>query len=214
MLLTASDSRCSRLNPRNLASVRKRFAELDTQLDPIMFAIGYPPPVFTAKCLQCTYQLALVVDAGPPTEVIVLGARARGISTAHTPDAVSFYLDQAYRARTRGAYTAAMAMYRAALEQFLQQQGFTQGRLVQRIEAALDANPPWVSHLDEDLMHALRRLGNDAVHGGDDASIRATHDRQLVHDTELLLVDVLDEVYEIPARREARRQRMLSPPRD
>ena len=53
-------------------------------------------------------------------------------------DPVAHYLDQAYRSRTRGAYTAAVAMYRAALEQFLHARGYAKGRLVDRIADAVN----------------------------------------------------------------------------
>ena len=63
-------------------------------------------------------------------------------------------------------------------------------------------------------MHALRHLGNDAVHGGADPDALSKHDRELVHNAELLLVDVLDEVYEMPAQRAARRHRVLRSPEE
>jgi hypothetical protein len=210
MRLVAHDDRCAHVNPRRLEQTRRTLEELNAKHDPLAFAIGVPPPVFTAACLQCQCRMSLVVDAGPPSQVIVFGARARGLATVHTPDGVAFYLDQAYRARTRGAHTAATAMHRAALEQFLHGQGFGSGTLAARIDAAIAADPPWVHQLDEELMHALRALGNRAVHvGAGDLSQQAALDRQLVEDAEHLFIDVLDEVYEMPARRDERRERLL-----
>jgi hypothetical protein len=210
MRLVAHDDRCRNLNPRNLKRTRQMLEEMNANRDSLPFAIGIPPPVFTATCLQCQRQMSLIVDSGPPTEIVVLGSRAAGLSTAHTPDGIAFYLEQAYRARTAGAYTAATAMYRAALEVFLHDQGYPSGTLAARIDAAVAASPDWVQQLDEELMHALRTLGNWAVHrAGSDVSSQAVLDRQLVHDTEHLLMDVLDEVYELPARRAERRARML-----
>jgi hypothetical protein len=210
MRLVAHDDRCAHLNPRRLKQKRRTLAEIGIKHDLLAFAIGVPPPVFSAACLQCQRRMSLIVDAGPPSEVIVVGARARGLATAHTPDGVAFYLDQAYRARTSGAHTAATAMHRAALEQFLHDQGFGSGMLAARIDAAIAADPSWVQQLDEELMHALRALGNRAVHvGTGDLSQQAALDRQLVEDAERLFIDVLDEVYEMPAQRDERRQRLL-----
>jgi Domain of unknown function (DUF4145) len=209
MQLVAADDRCQNLNPRYLHLRSRLLDELDQpQLDKLAFSVGMPPPAFTATCLECQTRVSLIVDGGPPVEVIVLGTRAPGMATAHTPDGVRYFLDQAYRARTRGAYTAAMVMYRAALEQLLHDQGFTRGRLVDRINQAVTAAPGWLDALDEELMTALRQLGNRAVHVGDgDISQQASFDHELVRDVEHLFVEVLDEVYEAPARREARRAR-------
>ena len=210
MRLIAHDDRCGHLNPRRLKHTRELLESMDAKQDPLAFAVGVPPPVFTATCLQCQRRISLVVNAGPPTEIVVLGPRAPGLSTAHTPDGVAFYLDQAYRSRTSGAYTAAAAMYRAALERFLKDRGFSAGTLAARINAAIADDPPWVRQLDEELMHGLRSLGNQAVHPGEGGlSEQLALDRQLAQDAELLFIDVLDEVYEVPARRDERRRRVL-----
>jgi hypothetical protein len=210
MRLVAHDDRCAHLNPRHLEQTRRTLEQIDPDRDPLPFTIGIPAPVFTGECLQCQRRVSLIVDAGPPSEVIVLGVKAPGLSTAHTPDGVAFYLDQAYRARISGAHTAATAMYRAALEQFLSDQGFASGTLAARIDAAIGADGPWVRQLDEELMHALRALGNQAIHHGPgDLSQQLAVDRRIMEDAELLFIDLLDEVYEEPARRDERRQRLL-----
>lgn len=210
MRLHARDDRCAQVAPSQLERTRKTLEELAPGRDPLAFSIGVVPPVFSAECLQCRNTISLIVAAGPPAEVIVIGGRSAGLGTPHAPAAVAFYLEQAYRARTAGAYTAATAMYRAALEQFLHDQGYSSGTLAARIGAAVAAAPSWVQQLDQELMHALRTIGNWAVHlpGGDLAS-QAKIDRQLAQDAEHLLMDVLDEVYELPARRAERRARML-----
>ena len=210
MRLHARNDRCGNLAPSELEQTRITLEEIAPGKDPLSFSIGVVPPVFSAECLQCRSTIALIVAAGPPAEVIVIGGRSAGLSTPHTPAAVAFYLEQAYRSRTAGAYTAATAMYRAALEQFLRDQGYSSGTLAARIGAAVAAAPSWVQQLDPELMHALRTVGNWAVHlpGGDLAS-QAKLDQQLAQDAEHLLMDVLDEVYELPARRAERRARML-----
>jgi Domain of unknown function (DUF4145) len=208
MRLVARDDRCHRLNPKHIERTRTTLEQLDTERDPLAFAIAIPPPVFSAECLQCRTTLSLVVDAGPPVEVIALGSGGTGLATTHTPAAVAFYLDQAYRARTRGAFTAAAAMYRSALEQLLDDRGFEGRSLVERIESAVAARPHWLRDLDDELMHALRSLGNRAVHADKaDVPAEGVFDRALVRDIEHLFVDVLHEIYELPAQRDARRER-------
>jgi hypothetical protein len=210
MALSAASSRCARLNPRHIAATRRTLDQLNRPgLDALALAIGVPPPIFSAVCLQCRTTLSLVVDAGPPVEVIVLGAKAPGLATAHTPDTIAYYLDQAYRSRTRGAFSAALVMYRAALEQFLRAQGYMKGTLFDRIADAVHDEPAWLHELDEDLMSALRKLGNIAVHPDDgDIGKQAAFDQSLVRDIEHVFIDVLDEAYEAPARRAERRQRL------
>lgn len=217
MRLTAADTRARGLGPRSLRWSRRVIDELavdrDFQVDidaaTLADSIGTPPPVFTAQCLQCRTTMSLVVDAGPPTEVVVLGAGAQGVATPNAPEIVRFYLDQAYRARSHGAATAAIAMYRSALEAFLDHQQFPGRTLAAQIDGAVKASPPWIEHLDDQLMHALRKLGNAAVHPGecDPPALEAQY-RELVPDIEHLFLDVLTEVYEIPAQRAARRARI------
>jgi Domain of unknown function (DUF4145) len=208
MRLVADDDRCQRLNPRHIEGTRRTLEQLESDTDPVAFALAGPPPLFGATCLQCQTRLSLVVDAGPPAEVVVLGSRGSGLATQHTPAAVAYYLDQAYRARTRGAFTAATTMYRSALEQLLQEQGFNGRGLADRINAAIAGQPPWIERLDDELMNALRSLGNRAVHGSrGDLSAQAVFDRKVALDIEHLFLDVLQEIYELPVQRDARRQR-------
>jgi uncharacterized protein DUF4145 len=210
MRLVAEDTRCSNLTPSKIASTKKTLEALEQDRDPLQFALSGPPAVFSAICLQCQTRLSLVIDAGPPVEVVVLGARSPGLATAHTPQAIAFYLDQAYRSRTRAAHTAATVMYRAALEHLLDDQGFTGKTLQLRIQAAVAAQPSWLGHLDDQLMGAIRRLGNRAVHvNGGDFSKQLSLDRELVREIEQVFLEVLDEIYEAPARRAARRQRFV-----
>src|SRR5215218_1896599 len=63
MTLTAASSRCARLNPRHLARTRRMLEQLARPaLHPVALAIGAPPPVLAAECLQCQTTLSLVVD--------------------------------------------------------------------------------------------------------------------------------------------------------
>jgi hypothetical protein len=208
MRLVARDDRCAGLNPREIRSTGLTLEEVQGKRDPLAYSIGWPPCVFTATCLQCQRALALVVYPGPPPGLIVLGGAMRGVATQGTPPALAFYLEQAYRARAAGAYTAAAAMYRSALEQFLADQGLDARQLNDRIRLATEAAPRWLEHLDDELMHALRELGNVAVHGGEgDPGERDGVYRSLVSDFEQLFAVLLDDVYELPARRDALRQR-------
>lgn len=213
MTLVARDERCRNLNPLNIEQTTTRFKEMEVDRDPVAFTIGSPPPIFTATCAPCRNGVSLIVDCGPPPTVIVLGYGASGLATAHTPPAVAYYLDQAFRARSRGAFTAAVVMYRSALEHLLHDQGFRAHRLIDSIEAAIEQQPEWLAALDEHVMQSVRKLGNRAVHtNGGDLSQQIIFDEALIADIEWLFGEALDEIYELPARRVARRERLSRAP--
>jgi hypothetical protein len=78
------------------------------------------PSLFVAVCLQCESRLSLVVYQGPEgTRLVALPETYGGLSTPNTPDGVKYYLDQAERANSVGALSAAIVMYRSALEHLL-----------------------------------------------------------------------------------------------
>ena len=60
---------------------------------------------------------------------IVLPNRTGGLAMPNTPEGVAFYLDQAAKSHSVGANSAAIAMYRGALEHLLFQQGYKTGML-------------------------------------------------------------------------------------
>lgn len=179
---------------------------------PFVMAISGTPPLLRAVCLQCTYAITLLValiDRQP--QVIALHGGGGGLATEHTPKGVAYYVNQAYRAQSIGANSAAVTMYRSALEHLLHEQGFQAKRLVDQIDALLaaDPGPPWRTHLDEDHLHILRKLGNLAVHVNDgDVGRQHALDATLVHEVHVVFVELLDEVYEQPAKRAARKAKL------
>ena len=65
---------------------------------------------------------------------------------------------------TVGAYRAAAGVYRACVEMVCKDQGFTSGKLYDKIEA-LKASLGADSYIADD-MHEARSLGNDGLHDG------------------------------------------------
>jgi hypothetical protein len=80
---------------------------------------------------------ALVYNGPQGPALAVLPDHDGGPSTPHTPKGVAYYLDQAHRATSVGANSAAIAMFRAALEFTLYGPGFTARMLGPKI-AELD----------------------------------------------------------------------------
>jgi hypothetical protein len=132
---------------------------------------------------------------------------AGGLATKFTPPSVAYYLDQGHKSHAIGANSAAIAMYRAALEQLLFEQGFTSGMLNQKImalEAAITSGtaPAWARDLDTDYLKVVRDLGNGAIHtNGGDISKQDNIDSELIVRVELMFVALLQVVYEIPRNR-------------
>jgi hypothetical protein len=125
------------------------------------------PALFTAVCLQCEHPMTLVVFPGPQgVQLVALPSTYGGLSTPHTPESVAFYLDQAQKSQAMGALSAAVAMYRAALEHVLHEQGYTDGMLGKRIaDLMADEKPPeWRGRLGEDYFGVINKLANAAIH--------------------------------------------------
>jgi len=169
------------------------------------------PALFIARCGQCKLSFTAVVYTGPSGPAVALFPEAwGGVRTPHTPPPVAYYLDQAARAQSVGAYSAAMVMYRAALEHVLFEQGFREGTCglkIKCLERAVDEGtaPAWAKDVDRRYLSVLKQLGDGAVHPNDgDVNRQAALDRQLVGAVEATLSELLDRVYEAPARGAAR----------
>lgn len=77
-----------------------------------------PPSLYSYSCLQCDISFTAVIYCAPEGKpaLAIFPLVPGGVSTPHTPEAVGYYLDQAFKSHSVGANSAATAMYRAALE--------------------------------------------------------------------------------------------------
>src|SRR6266487_4665846 len=84
------------------------------------------PAVFEMVCTQgCGTRFTALLFRGPERfELAVFPSVRGGLALPHTPEGVAYYLDQAARAESVDANSAAVAMYRAALEHLLYEQGY------------------------------------------------------------------------------------------
>ena len=165
------------------------------------------PAIYESTCLQCTSKTLLIVYQGPTSlELAVLHDTYGGYVTANTPEEVKYYIDQAYRARSVGALSAAMSMYRSALEWVLFQQGFTKGMLGQKISdlenAIKDDNvPKWAKEIDSAFLKAIKDIGNGAIHtNGGDIKQQSEIDKDLIEVVDVVFSELLDKIYEQPVR--------------
>jgi hypothetical protein len=126
------------------------------------------------------------------------------------PPAVAFYLDQAYRAEAAGARSAAVAMYRGALEHLLFEQGYEDGMLGKKLEkleedVGAGTAPTWARDLETEFLTVLKDLGNAAIHPNDgDVSRHAELDADPLARVKETFLHVLFLVYEVEHEKTAR----------
>jgi tetratricopeptide (TPR) repeat protein len=171
------------------------------------------PSLFLAECLQCGAEFTVVVyelaEGGPG--VVALAASSGGLNSPHTPPAVTYYLDQARRAESVGANSAAVAMYRSALEQLLHDQGFTArmvGPKLAQLEEAREAGtaPKWALELDPAFLGVINKLGTGSLHANrGEIALQAELDADLLQLVRETFEELLAVVYE---RENTRRERL------
>jgi hypothetical protein len=162
------------------------------------------PMLFTLTCLQCDAHSTGLLYLGPQgPSLAILSGTLGGLTTPRTPAGVGYYLDQAYRAHGIGAYSAAVAMYRAALEQLLYEQGYQSGMLaakIKKLEEDTSAGnaPKWARELDTEYLTVLKKLGNGAIHAnGGNVAKQGVLDAELIARIEATMSGLLFEAYEI-----------------
>lgn len=166
------------------------------------------PSLFVASCLQCYKSNTIVTYAGPDgPSLVVLPTVRGGLASPNAPEGVSYYLDQAHRCESMGAHSAAVTMYRAALEHLLFEQGYEVrmlGPKIQKLEEDIAAGTAkdWATKIDPDFMDVIKDLGNDAIHPNDgDISVQAKFDEELTRKVRAAFILLLEVVYEEPERR-------------
>lgn len=165
----------------------------------------YCPGLVRYRCLQCDTLFVGVLYKGPNgPSVAVLPECYGGLATAHTPPEIAYYLDQAHRARCIGADTAAIAMYRSALEHLLYDHKYKArmcGPKIKELEAAIadGTAPKWAMELDTAFLDAIKKLGDEAIHPGrGDVAERSASESKLLRSLETVFKMLLFVVYESP----------------
>jgi hypothetical protein len=169
------------------------------------------PSLLQYICVQCEQQYTVLVYAGSAGPgLAVIPESQGGLSTPNTPAGVAYYLDQAYRAESVGANSAALAMYRGALEHLLFQQGYKSGMCgakIKQLEADIQSStaPKWAIDLETDFLTVMKQLGDGAIHPNDGDITKQSHLDQslLVHVKETFRA-LLFVVYEVPLQRKNR----------
>jgi hypothetical protein len=170
-----------------------------------------PPALATLTCVQCDTLFTAVLYQSPEGKgLAILPSTYGGLTTPHTPKGVAYYLDQAQRSQSVGSNSAAVAMFRGALDHLLFEQGFKNGMCGQKLsdlEAAVKAGtaPKWAPELDAEFLTVMKKLGDGAIHPND-----GNIDEQSKLDNELLaklthtFQMLLFLIYELPHHKQKR----------
>jgi hypothetical protein len=170
-----------------------------------------PPVLATLTCVQCDTLFTAVLYRSPEGKgLAILPSTWGGLTTPHTPPGVAYYLDQAQRAQSVGANSAAVAMFRGALEHLLFEQGFKKGMCGQKLadlEAAIKANtaPKWAYDLDGEFLKVMKQLGDGAIHPNDgDIAEQYKLDNELLAHVAHTFQMLLYLIYEVPHKKQMR----------
>jgi hypothetical protein len=170
-----------------------------------------PPILTTFHCVQCDTSFTAVLYKGPEgSGLAVFSSTYGGLTTPHTPVGVAYYLDQAQRAHSVGANSAAVAMFRAALDHLLFHQGYKDGMCGKKIvdlEAAIKARtaPKWAYELDTEFLTVMKQLGDGSIHPNDgDVAKQQVLDSELIAQVRHTFQMLLFLVYEVPLSKQER----------
>ena len=185
--------------------------ELSNLREPKLLAKDVAPLAAEFTCVQCKTRFDAFIFVGPEgAELAVFPSVRGGLTTPNTPPGVAYYLDQARRAQSAGANSAAVAMFRAALEHLLFQQGFTDKMLGPKISALKTQRedgtaPRWAMDLDDAFLEVIGKLGNAAIHPGDgDVEKQNVLDGRLIQLLTVTFSELLIDVYELERQTAAR----------
>jgi hypothetical protein len=168
--------------------------------------------VFALGCAQCDATfIALLYESPAGNSLCILPSTYGGPATPNSPDSIKFYCDQASRAASVGAYTAALAMLRPAVDIVLELQGYQKkwlGDKLAELEKDINAGSGhrWTMQYDCEFLVALKKLANDALHtrAADIKTLSEIQDETLYRHSEIAVAQLLDVIYERPERDQRR----------
>ena len=165
------------------------------------------PLVYTLECLQCKARACLIIQKmDDKIKDIILYEKSGGCASKNSPEGVKYYLNEAKLSRQIGAMSASMAMYRAALDFLLYEQGYTSGMLGKKIEKLEEdknnaVGEKWVKEIDPQFMEAIKDIGNSSIHpNGGDIKKQEAIDEDLLNIVDAVFSELLDIIYEQPAK--------------
>lgn len=165
------------------------------------------PSLLVFICEQCWLQFNCllfdeIINTETETKILIFANGAGGLATPHTPPEIKHFINEAYKCQCAGANGAAIEMYRAALEQLLFTEGFDDRMLNAKLDALEAAKnngtaKPWAVEVDVQMLHILRKLGNEVAHPKTPQSL-ATFDAETISGVQEVFQYLLTDIYERP----------------
>ena len=172
---------------------------------------GILPLLMTYLCVQCSATFNVLVHKEAGGVSLAIFPEGRGtLATPHTPKAVVYYLDQVQKCWSVGAFSAAISMYRVALDHLLYGEGFKKGMVGQKVEALEKAigsgtAPDWSRNLNTRYLEVLNKLATYALHPNDgDVTPQLVFDQDLLVAVKATFQELLVRVYESPHQQQDR----------
>ena len=134
-------------------------------------------------------------------QAVWLPLRSSGRDFAGVPDDIAAVADEAHRCHSVKAYRGAIVLARAVLEATCKDKGIREGSLFAKIDALHEQD--LINALVQQEAHEIRIIGNDMAHGDVGVEVSSSD----ADDVLALMGEVLDEVYQRPARVAARQSR-------
>ncbi|MFH9192772.1 DUF4145 domain-containing protein [Streptomyces globisporus] len=164
------------------------------------------------RCDHCG-RLSLVLQRGHATEVYSelitvdeeewLPASVIGRSFEDVPSQIGSVANEAYKCASIGAYRGAVALARAVVESTAKSKGITANGIANKIDKLYEQN--LIREHVKDAAHEVRFGGNSVAHGDlDDLS------SEEAEEILLLMSEILEEVFQSPARVQRQRQKRLA----
>jgi hypothetical protein len=159
------------------------------------------------ECRQCQGLFFLVwyKMTDKTARTVLLQRFTDSVFSPNAPPEVAYYCEQARLGRSVGANSAAVVMFRAAIEQVLADKGCTArtcGGKLAELEKDLEKGNPkadWAKSLDTELIRQMKIIGDGGTHG--DAKAIVAYDGEMVDVAEVVVRAVLHFVYEAPKRK-------------
>jgi hypothetical protein len=165
------------------------------------------PSLWICNCKQCdALHIVIIYPSNNESSLLILSEFGNGVATENTPKQVAYYVEQAYKCESIGANSACVAMYRAALENLLFEQGFKMKLLQPKIDALDKAiseknAPGWAYKINPEVLKYMKELGNDSIHPNNgDIDKQKIIDDQLIMSITYFMSILVDFVYEQPSR--------------
>lgn len=169
------------------------------------------PSLFTYRCVNCNTEFyALLYGTEQSLKLAIISSYLGGLSSPATPAEVRYFVDQAYRAQMASAYSAAMTMYRTALDQILEDQGYG-GKLPSKItQLENDVNSgsgkEWARNVVPEILKTIKEIADSESHSNDSpSSVLHAEFMQAVQKTFIYL---LADIYENKSKRELAKNRL------